>query len=346
MTDNLIPIAYNKFTGRNIFRSLLINALINTLIALLLVAIGFGGGFIVNLIFSQCIGMSIYGANLAALPLFRRATRPLHQIGIIVAAVVLGAAGGTFLGALANGFHPGVYARDFSLFFTQAVLVGLFFGSIVSYIYISAGAFTDEKMKRLEAEKNALEAELKLLQSQIEPHFLFNTLSNIISLIDSSPMKARAMLEAFTAFLRASFLTARDRTVPLSRELDIVKNYLDVFILRMGDRLRYRIEVPDDLRAFPVSPLLIQPLVENAVKHGLEPAKEGGEITIKAAREGATVRISVSDTGAGLSDSGSGAGIGLENIRKRLDLAYGGRGRLSFEENSPKGITVVIEVPY
>lgn len=346
MTDNLIFSDYSKYTGRNIFRSLLINLLVNTLIALILVAIGFGRGFVVNLIFSQCIGMSIYGANLAAIPLLKRVLRPLHQIIVIIAAVILGAVVGTFLGAAANGFDPVLFVREFSPFFSQVILLALLFGSIISYMFISVGKITDEKMKRLEAEKNALESELKLLQSQIEPHFLFNTLSNIISLIDSSPKQARAMLEAFSAFLRASFLTAPDRTVPLFRELDVVKNYLEVFALRMGDRLRCRIEVPDDLRGFPVPPLLIQPLVENAVKHGLEPAKEGGEISVRAEREGAAVRISVCDTGEGVSVNSSGGGIGLENIRKRLELAYGGRGRLSFEENSPKGIRVVIEVPY
>jgi signal transduction histidine kinase len=345
MTNNLIPVDYSKFSGRNIVRSLLINVLINTLIAVILVAIGFGRGFVVNLIFSQCIGMSIYGANLAAIPLFKRAARPLHQIIIISAAVIIGAGVGTFLGAIANGLDPVRYARDFFPFFGQVILLGLLFGSIISYIFISVGKITDEKMRRLEAEKNALEAELKLLQSQIEPHFLFNTLTNIISLIDSSPVKARTMLEAFTAFLRASFLTTRDRTVPLHRELEVVKNYLDVFIIRMGDRLQYRIEVPDDLREFPVPPLLIQPLVENSVKHGLEPAKAGGAILVRAAREQDCVRITVADSGLGISEKSGGRGIGLENIRKRLQLAYGDRGRLMVEENTPNGVLVTIEIP-
>jgi len=345
MTDNLIPIDYSKFARRNIFRSLLINLLINTLIAVILVAIGFGRGFVVSLIYSQCIGMSIFCANLAAIPLFKLATRPLHQIIVIVAAVIIGAGVGSFLGTVANGFDPILFFREFSPFFGQVVLLGLLFGSLISYIFISVGKISDEKTRRLEAEKNALEAELKLLQSQIEPHFLFNTLTNVISLTDSAPGKARAMLEAFTAFLRASFLTARDRTVPLHRELEVVKNYLDVLTLRIGDRLHYRIEVPDDLREFPVPPLLIQPLVENAVKHGLEPSKAGGTVLVRAVREQDRVRITVADSGRGINEKGGGQGIGLENIRKRLQLAYGDRGRLTIEDNMPAGVLVTIEMP-
>jgi len=345
MTDNLIPIDYSKFARRNISRSLLINLLINTLIAVILVAIGFGRGFVVSLIYSQCIGMSIFCANLAAIPLFKLATRPLHQIIVIVAAVIIGAGVGSFLGTVANGFDPILFFREFPPFFGQVVLLGLLFGSLISYIFISVGKISDEKTRRLEAEKNALEAELKLLQSQIEPHFLFNTLTNVISLTDSAPGKARAMLEAFTAFLRASFLTARDRTVPLHRELEVVKNYLDVLTLRIGDRLHYRIEVPDDLREFPVPPLLIQPLVENAVKHGLEPSKAGGTVLVRAVREQDRVRITVADSGRGINEKGGGQGIGLENIRKRLQLAYGDRGRLTIEDNMPAGVLVTIEMP-
>ena len=345
MTDKLIPVDYRKFTVRNIIRSVLINLLINTLIAVALVAIGFGRGFVVNLIFSQCIGLSIYGANLAVIPLFKRATRPLHQIILIITAVIVGAGVGTFLGAVANGLDPVLYAREYSPFLGQVVLLGLLCGSIISYIFISLGTITDEKMKRLEAEKQALESELKLLQSQIEPHFLFNTLTTVISLIDSAPARARGMLEAFTAFLRASYLTARDRTVPLSRELDLVKNYLDVLELRMGDRLRYRIEVPDDLREFPLPPLLIQPLVENAVKHGLEPAKAGGAVLVRATREQDRVRITVADTGLGISEKSEEQGIGLDNVRKRIHLAYGDRGGLTIGENTPNGALVTIELP-
>jgi LytS/YehU family sensor histidine kinase len=125
-----------------------------------------------------------------------------------------------------------------------------------------------------------------------------------------------------------------------------VKNYLDIFTVRMGDRLHYRIDVPDSLRDFRIPPLLVQPLVENAVKHGLEPSLSGGEVLVQGRRNGDSVMISVIDSGKGMNELSPGNGIGLENIKKRLDLLYGGRARLVFEENRPSGVKAVIVIPY
>ncbi len=131
----------------------------------------------------------------------------------------------------------------------------------------------------------------------------------------------------------------------LAQEMDIVRNYLDLFAIRMGDRLRYRIDLPDALLAVPLPPLLIQPLVENAVKHGLEPSVKGGEVSVSASREGDAVRIVVVDSGRGILETGEGNGIGLDNIRKRLQLAYGDKGRFTLEANEPTGVRAVIEIP-
>jgi sensor histidine kinase YesM len=141
-------------------------------------------------------------------------------------------------------------------------------------------------------------------------------------------------------------MTARQRTVTLAQEMDVVKNYLDVYAVRMGDRLAYKIDIPDSLRNIMIPPLLIQPLVENAVKHGLEPAIDGGEISVQAIRDGDIVRITVSDSGMGIDVTGTGNNIGLDNIKKRLELMYGNAGRLFLEENKPRGVKVVVEIPY
>jgi len=344
--SNLLTFNDKQFTPRRIVFSLLINAAINTVIAAMLTAIDFGRGFGPNLVFSQCIGMSIYAANLAAIPLYRTASRASYQLMIIVAAVVVGALVGTVLGALANGLGPAVFLREYAGFFVQVVLIGLLFGSIVSYVFISLARISEEKMKRLDLEKNAMLTELKLLQSQMEPHFLFNTLSTVMSLMDSDPEKARRMLEAFTAFLRSSLLIARSATITLAQEVDVVKNYLAVLQVRMGSRLSFRIDVPGSLRDCAIPPLLIQPLVENAVKHGLEPSIEGGEVSLYAVRDNDVVRIVVADSGRGISEMGPRSGIGLTNIRDRLELLYGGQGRLVLEENSPSGVKATIEIPY
>jgi signal transduction histidine kinase len=344
MAGDLIPADPSQLSAGRIIRSLLVNVVANTFIAVILTVIGFGRGFLVNLVFSQCIGNSIYFANLAAIPVYRRAQRLPAQIAIIVAAVVLGALVGTLLGALANGMRPDVFFRDHASYFGQVVLIALLFGFIISYLFISITIISEEKVRRLESEKNAVEAELRLLQSQMEPHFLFNTLSNILGLIDSDREKARRMLESFTSFVRKSLLAVRERTVPLGMEIDTLRNYLDVFQVRMGDRLRYAIDLPEDLQAFRVPPLLLQPLVENALKHGLEPSVSGGQISIRAGRYGDRVRLTVADTGVGIHETKSG-GIGIDNVRKRLQLVFGEQALLTLEPNEPSGVKATIELP-
>jgi sensor histidine kinase YesM len=133
--------------------------------------------------------------------------------------------------------------------------------------------------------------------------------------------------------------------VPLAQELDVVKSYLDLCAMRMGERLRYRIDLPEALRGVLIPPLLIQPLVENAVKHGLEPSIDGGEVTVAAERAGGTIRIQVIDSGVGIRETTGGSGIGLDNVRRRLAIMYGDAGRLVIEESNPSGVKVVIEIP-
>jgi sensor histidine kinase YesM len=339
-------IEHPGLTLRHFLRTLLLVLAINTIIAIIVIAIGFGWGFVPVLIFSQCIGTSIYLCSLAVAPFYRRTTRLSVQIGIIAASVVVGAVAGALIGVLANGLNPITFLREYSVFFARSLVISLLFGAIVSYMFISLEMFSREKVKRLEIEKNAAETELKLLQSQIEPHFLFNTLSNIIGLIQADHDRARRMLESLSSFLRGSLLTARERTVMLSQELDVVRNYLDIFTLRMGDRLDYIINVPDNIRDCRIPPLLVQPLIENAIKHGIEPSVNGGTITVQGVRDGDCVRIEVYDSGVGINEKSSGSGVGLTSIRKRLELLYGTRGRLVFEENRPTGIKATIEIPY
>lgn len=345
MTEPLIKSEFRQLTLKRFAVSLVLNALINTAIAVLLTAIKFGQGFQNNLIISQCIGFSIYGANMAVIPLFRRTTRASLQIAIIVAAVLLGTFAGTVLGSYAIGMRPSALFGERFPFFTQLVLLGILFGVLVSYVFISLERISEERLQRIEMEKAATEAELRLVQSQMEPHFLFNTLANVRSLIDSDPARAGEMLETFVAFLRTSLRTGRERTVPLSQELDVVKSYLDLFAMRMGQRLRYRIDLPEELRSVAIPPLLVQPLVENAVKHGLEPSVAGGEVMIAAERGDGRISIRVADSGVGIRETAGGSGIGLENVRRRLAIMYGDTGRLVIEENSPSGVKVVIEIP-
>lgn len=324
--------------------------LMNSVIAAFLTAVDFGNGFLVNLVFSQSIGISIYVSIYAVLA-FSKTVRFLPRLVMIMLAMVVGALSGMTIAAFSLRNPAFLLNGQFRI--VQTILFGLLFGSIISYIFISREKISagnallmEEKFKRLALEKKAVETEFQFLQSQIEPHFLFNTLSNVMSLIDTSPGRAKTMLGDFVSFLRSSLSLRRDSTITISQEMDLISNYLNILRVRMGDRLKVDISVHEDVREHPIPPLLIQPLVENAVKHGLEPKPEGGAIAVICESRSGKVRIEVSDSGRGIGDSVGGTGIGLANIEKRLNLLYGSKGRLTLHERKPSGVTAVIEIPY
>lgn len=200
-----------------------------------------------------------------------------------------------------------------------------------------------EQIRTLSTEKQLAQAQLRLLQAQIEPHFLFNTLANVVSLIETAPTKASAMLERFIAYLRASLAASRSTEGTLGQEIELLRNYLEILRIRMGERLVYAIDAPTELLAQPLAPMLLQPVVENAVKHGLEPKVEGGRVELRAWREGARLMVRVSDDGLGFAP-GSGSGVGLANLRERLQVLYDGQAQLRIEALSP-GTAVTVELP-
>ena len=192
------------------------------------------------------------------------------------------------------------------------------------------------------------EARLRALQAQIEPHFLYNTLANVVSLIGADPAQAQHMLERFIDYLRASLSASRSEEATLGSEARLIAAYLDVLAVRMGERLRYRIDVPDELLQVVIAPMLLQPVVENAIAHGLEPKVEGGEIVVTARVDGHYLRLQISDTGAGLSEAAPvkpGGGVGLSNLRERLRSLYAGAARVELLENQPCGMTVRLMLP-
>jgi len=193
-------------------------------------------------------------------------------------------------------------------------------------------------------EREAALAHLRALQAQIEPHFLFNTLANVTSLVDADPAQAKRMLESFIRFLRTSLAATRQELTTLGAEAELISSYLDVLQVRMGPRLRYSVDVPEALRELPLAPMLLQPLVENAIRHGLEPKIEGGEVALRARREGAEVVVEIADTGVGFAAATRG-GLGLANLRERLRLLYPDRARLQIGENAPSGALVRVTLP-
>jgi PAS domain S-box-containing protein len=203
----------------------------------------------------------------------------------------------------------------------------------------------EQKVRRMSAEREVVATQLRMLQAQIEPHFLFNTLANVISLIDSDPRSAKRMLQHLTSSLRQALERSREDTSTLEQEAEMLRDYLSIFKVRLGSRLDFTIDIPEELLPLPFPPMLLQPLVENAVKHGIEPKVEGGRIAIRAEKTDGLLRLSVSDTGLGFSGRMNAQGLGLENVRARLLALYNAGAGLILEENIPCGATATIEVP-
>jgi two-component sensor histidine kinase len=209
--------------------------------------------------------------------------------------------------------------------------------------------FFATKARRIEAEKRAAEAQLRLLQGQIEPHFLFNTLAGVLSLIDHDPAKAKQMLHDFTEVLRSSLTALRSESSPLAHELELAESYLRLLGARMEDRLRWQIDADAAARAVPVPPLLLQPLIENAIHHGLEPQLEGGTVRVSARVQGGELVLEVRDDGRGPDapprpGARQGQGMALANIRGRLQSRYGPAASLDVHAAHP-GTRAVVHLP-
>jgi len=202
------------------------------------------------------------------------------------------------------------------------------------------------ELERSELERRALDARLRLLQAQVEPHFLFNTLANVRALVETGSPQAAPVLRSLIAYLRAAMPRLQDETANLGDELALVRAYLELMHLRMPDRLSYRIEVDDALLGLRFPPMVLLTLVENAVRHGIDPSEEGGEIAVTASRaagDAAPLRLCVTDTGVGLLKP-MGSGTGLRNLRERLKLFFGSKARLDLSENTPHGLRAEMEL--
>lgn len=197
--------------------------------------------------------------------------------------------------------------------------------------------------------RQVVEARMQTMQAQVEPHFLFNTLSSVDYLIETDPARASTMQKNLIQYLRAALPQMRENATTLGREVDLVRAYLEILKVRMEERLQVSFEVPDGLRSAEFPPMMLQSLVENAIKHGLEPKAEGGALIVTGEVADGDLFVSVSDTGLGFNPEGaatSGGGLGLSNIRERLALLYGGRARFIVTAHEPSGTRVAIVIPY
>lgn len=322
----------------------------NTAVAGLLTLLS-GEGFARYFVASQCIGFScmlvvaIAGYFIpGSVP--RKTTLPISLLAVGI---------GLPLGALLS-YHLGVPLGGRTLGTAVAsswryVLLAAAVSFAYHFYYSNKARLTALETARREAElreavvqKTALHARLAMLQAQIEPHFLFNTLANLHSLIGRDDAAARSLLEKLNDYLRATLVHSRAERATLGDEFSMLSAYLAIQAQRMGDRLRWHIDAAGPLRAQPFPPMLLQPLVENAIVHGMERKLGDGLVSIRASEQDGMLKLSVSDDGPGFGST-AGNGIGLANVRERLAALFGDAGRLEIMEQASGGVCAELWIP-
>jgi hypothetical protein len=305
------------------------------------------------LITAQCCGLCIAYAVNAVAPWDKS-----HPVLRLVGAVIVGSAVGLTLVFAIKGYLIGDehYRLETGLIDSHQLIGTLIsssiLGTFVSLFFMLKFQESRARAQMLKADavrnmlsKQAIEAELKLMQAQVEPHFLFNTLASVQFLTEIDPPKANLMLGHLLAYLRAALPQLRSDSSTLGQEVDLAQAYLSIMQMRMGPRLAFVIDVPADLRAQRFPPMLLMSVVENAIKHGLEPRAEGGTIRLEARHSGEHLAVTVVDDGHGLRDK-LGNGVGLTNLRERLRALYAAGARFTLEEVAPRGARATIEIPF
>lgn len=339
-------------------RDLVFVLAMNTVIAVSL-NYGFqtGGSLWHNFVYSQLIGLSIW--TLIDIPRvliwWSEPPRRVPFMLLAAAAVPLGVLAGTWATRAVLDLPP-KSDTEIGGMLRMCLVVGMLGAASMIYFYWSREKLAYlqrqaalDALQREEAEKQLVRAQLMALQAQIEPHFLFNSLANLDGLIATDPQAARRLLQRLIGFLRMSLAHTRAEQCTLRQEFELLRSYLDIQALRFGSRLSYRIDLPPELAEVEIPPMLIQPLVENAVSHGIEPSMEGGTISLSArALRPDAVEVVIADTGVGLGHghgNGKGSGLGLTHVRERLARIFGALAAMQMEENTPHGLIIRLTLP-
>jgi len=361
--DTALAAAWAR-SRRRFVRSLIFIVALCVAIALLLSAFN-GGSLATKLVYSFSIGLSCWilveGTRLLVSGLsdhMRRlrgwpAAAPAAHAGWravipgIVLAVLLGPPLGlTIADHLTGNRSPSLL--HFDDVNTRVTVLLTILGSAASVFTLSMlERLSSARAQAEAAQRLAAENQLRLLQSQLEPHMLFNTLANLRVLIGLDPQCAQAMLDRMIAFLRATLTASRATLHPLSAEFERLADYLSLMGIRMGERLQVKLELPPSLAALAVPPLLLQPLVENAIKHGLEPQVAGGLVRVQAQAEGDMLVLTVHDSGVGIAGSAATAdgGFGLRQVHERLATLYGARATLQLAAAAGGGTLATLRLP-
>jgi two-component sensor histidine kinase len=313
-------------------------------------------------VFSQCIGLITFFSSMVARRVFwsGRVPSPWGMVLVYLVAVPLGYVAGYSLASWMLGSPEGII--DFARDVTREEMAARA-GALTLLITMLAGAFgvfllwrraevahleaeiARQALRAEEVERRATESHLRMLAAQIEPHMLFNTLANLRCLVTSDPSRAQFMLDRLIQLLRLSLTVSRSERVSLKDVFWFLSAYLDLLAIRMGDRLRFTLDLPAALEGTMVAPRLLQPLVENAIKHGLEPKVEGGSVHVSAAIAGDRLLFTVADTGVGRAAEVSPTGVGLSLVQERLSALYGPRATMDIVDNVPAGVKITLGIP-
>ena len=332
-----------------IARRALAAVVFNTVIALAITAVS-GESFAVNMLYSQFIGLFIWGLIDGGRFVLHPSGWPgaMRMAALVVGAVLVAYPLGSASANLLMGRELLLGLNNFPRATLGFVLMSLSAGAFGAYYFTSREMLARARLAEEEAQRQATEARLRLLESQLEPHMLFNTLANLRALIGTDPVRAVTMLDRLNDFLRATLKASRaDATAghhTLADEFARLRDYLELMAVRMGPRLRYTLELPETLSHQSVPPLLLQPLVENCIRHGLEPSVDGGEVRVVARQGASGLELEVSDTGVGC-EAEPAAGFGLSQVRERLTTAYPGQTRLQWHSAPGAGTRALLTLP-
>ena len=302
------------------------------------------------LLFSEMVGCAIVAVGLLLQRVLwsMRSNSFIAMASTTIAAVPIGYVIGHFCANLLLGepMHISGAGPHHMVPYLATVLTAILF----LYSLWSRGQVAKAVAAGFDAKRSAAESELRLLRAQIEPHMLFNTLANLRSLVNDDPVQAQIMIDQIIVYLRSALAASRTESVKLGDEFAQLRAYLEIMSLRMGSRLSFQLLLPEPLQNTAIPPMLLQPLVENAIKHGVEPKIGSSRIEVEAKQTDAGIAILVTDTGLGLTpESGdcapSSKSYGLIHVRQRLLAAYGPTASLSLTRHMPQGVCAIVKIP-
>lgn len=304
-------------------------------------------GFTRWLLIAESIGLigAATGSLVGRLPRLRRYRPFVAHLFISAAAIPVGYIGGSSIAYTLLGEPIPIFQSSPRpvVAIAATALAALF----LVYLDAMRQRIENEATARVQAERLAGESQLRLLRAQLEPHMLFNTLANLRSLVDVDPKLAQTMIDQVIVYLRSALAASREESVTLRQEFVQLRAYLEIMALRMGTRMSFQLELPEGLQGFSVPPMLLQPLVENAIRHGVEPKIGSASIHVRAGRNGDAIEITVTDTGLGLTGDpdATPANYGLAHVRDRLRAFYGPMATLTLAANSPQGVRATVRIP-